>query len=769
MEFIERHDLKKIHYLNSLPFSKLKPYLGKAKNDEDRQSKFDNIKRFCNAVIKGRGQMIRPYAYSLATPLETGGRLYCGLSVQGLPKSVRGFLMTHTLDIDMKNCHPTILYYLCRKHCIPCPNLEYYIHHRDEILDQFENREMGKEIFNAAVNNDKKNYKEKNAFFRTFDSEMKIIQHALTSLDIYQNIRESVPDANKIKNWNGSTINRILCMYENRILQTAMKVCLSQGIEIAVPMFDGMMVYTPFPNGLSAEDLLTEISECVESSFPGLQMGWDTKPHKEDIVMPEDFQIVEKVITHTQKIAQNDLEAGKMIYEELKSTIVYSEKILYFKKDNLWIQDIDEIRSSIRSYVMNANIYKMNDKKELTDYSQNVKNASNITTCVMDEAISHKNDDWSKQLFYSSFGYVLFNNGYWDCKRGQFHQNDSPLFDSSILFTEKIPINYDTSIMDTNYINHIRNILFTEPFGESVGHYYLLQLSRALAGDHMKRFLVGIGPSNTGKSMLTFALNATCCGYFGGWSAGNLVYKQSSQDEGQQLRWLYLLRTKRIIISNEMKSTLPIDSNALKRVSNGGHDPVIGRVHQGNETSFKFGGLAILFAQDLPKIIPVDDAVSGRVRAIPYSKVYVDEPSNELELKKDPKLETEIPTLPFKMAFLQLMFQTYLEFYQGGQVDVELDEIKQAVLDVVGTETNIMDAFKNQYEITNNPDDFITSSTIQQWLTDSKKGVSITKLGLELNRYAKIHKLDHLYHKDKKINKKTMRCWFGVREIPDDE
>jgi len=29
--------------------------------------------------------------------------------------------------------------------------------------------------------------------------------------------------------------------------------------------------------------------------------------------------------------------------------------------------------------------------------------------------------------------------------------------------------------------------------------------------------------------------------------------------------------------------------------------------------------------------------------------------------------------------------------------------------------------------------------------------------------------LDHLYHKDKKINKKTMRCWFGVREIPDDE
>jgi len=764
MEFIERHDLKKIHYLNSLPFSKLKPYLGKAKNDEDRQSKFDNIKRFCNAVIKGRGQMIRPYAYSLATPLETGGRLYCGLSVQGLPKSVRGFLMTHTLDIDMKNCHPTILYYLCRKHCIPCPNLEYYIHHRDEILDQFENREMGKEIFNAAVNNDKKNYKEKNAFFRAFDSEIKTIQHALTPLDIYQNIRESVPDANKIKNWNGSTINRILCMYENRILQTAMNVCLSQGIEIAVPMFDGMMVYLPLPT--STEQLLLDITERVESDFSGLHMAWDTKPHKEDIEMPDDFEIENKIVAPHQKVAQNDLEAGQMIYGELKPILIYSKSILYFKKDNLWIQDADEIRSSIRSYVMNAHICRMH-KNELYDYSQNVKNALAITTCVIDEAIVHKNDEWVQQLFHSSFGYVLFNNGYWDCKQGVFHPTHSPLFDSSILFTEKIPIDYD-STDSSEYKERIRHLLFSEPFGETVGHYYLLQLARALAGDHMKRFLVGIGPSNTGKSILTSALGAACGGYFEGWSAGNLVYKQSSQDEGQQHRWLYLLRTKRIVISNEMKSTVPIDANIIKKMSNGGHDPIIGRIHHGNETSFKFGGLALLFAQDLPKIIPIDDAVSSRVRAIPYSKVYVDEPSNEYELKKDVRLDEEIQTPAFRMAFLQLMFQTYLEFHQGGRMDIELDEIKQAVLDVVGTETNVMDAFLNQYEITNNPEDFIPSSSIQQWLTDTKKGVTITKLGMELQRYVKIHKFENVSSSNKKVNKKVMKCWFGVREIEDE-
>ena len=764
MEFIERHDLKKIHFLNSLPFSKLKPYLGKAKNDDERKIEFDSIKHFCHAVIKARGEVRRAYAYSLSTPLESGGRLYCGLSAQGLPKAIRGFLMTHTTDIDMKNCHPTILYYLCRKHHIDCPNLEYYIQHRDEVLAKFSDRDVGKDLFNSAVNNDKKNYKEKNTFFRSFDSEMKMIQPLLTQMDEYLNIRSSVPDDKKIRNWDGSAINRIMCMYENRILEVAMGVCNRMYIEVAVPMFDGFMGY-----GSHDSSLLNAITDAVEDKFPGLHMMWDIKPHKDDLKMPDDFKIPDKVTDHSnEKIAQNDLEAGELIYAELKDILVYSKGSFYYKKDNLWIQDIEEIRSSIRHYVMKSKIYKLDQYNELQDYSQNIRNATNISTSVLDTVMSHKNDNWINQLFQSSLGYVLFNNGYWDCRQGLFHATGSDTFDSSILFTEKIPFDYDVSFDDHQYMDRLRRLFFTDPFGASVGHYYLLQLARALAGDCMKRFLVGVGSSNTGKSMITSALSSACGGYFEGWTAGNLVYKQSSQDEAQQQRWLYLLRTKRIIVSNELKSTSAIDGNMIKKMSNGGLDPITGRLHGGNETSFKVGFLPILFAQDLPQIKPMDDAIMTRVRAIPYTKVYVDEPSHDLELKKEPRLEEEIHTYAFQMGFLRLMFQSYLEFHQNGRVDIELDEIKQAVLDVVGHETNVIDSFKNEYEITNNPDDFVESSVIQQWLIDSKKGITITKLGLELNRYAQIHKMTHVESKYKKINKKTLKCWFGVREITDD-
>lgn len=761
MEFIERHDLQKIHYLNSLTFTQMKPFMGKkCKTEESIHHKYDNIKRFCSAIIKGRGQMIRPYSYSLSTPVEMGGRLFCGLSVQGLPKAIRGFLMTHTTDVDMKNCHPTILQYLCRIHNIMCPNLEYFIHHRDNILNTFEDRESAKDLFLSAMNNDKINNKEKNEFFRKFDKEMKMIQSTITKLDVYRDLRDTVPEEKKTKNWNGSAINRILCMYENKLLEIAMSKTNQRGLEICAPMFDGFMVYG---NHYEEKGLLCEIEEAIEEAYPGMNMKWDYKPHASPIVMPEGFT-AKTSTNETDKIAHTDEEASEMIYKEVKDRLVYSMGSFYFKKDNVWIQNEETIYSSLRYYIMKSKIYRTNDKDELMPYVQNVKSASSIMTAVMDIAVEKQNDNWCLDLFRSSLGYVLFTNGYWDCKQGSFHPVDSHSFNPSIQFTEKIPFDYDESWDDEKYEDHVFNTFFRTPFGEVVGQYYCLQLARGLAGDCMKRFLVGVGPSNTGKSIISLALKSSCGGYYDAWNGANLAYKNSSADEAQRLRWAYLLKSKRIIVSNEMATNLIVDGNMIKKMSNGGKDDITGRLHGGNETKFQASFLPILFAQDLPSIRPLDDAVITRVRAIPYSKVYCDEPSNDLELKKDPHLEDEIMTPRFRQAFLRLLFKSYVAFHRNGRDEYEPDEIGKAREDVLGTETNVIDSFKMNYEITNNPDDFVSSNDIQQWLVNEKKGITITKFGLEMNRYAHIHKLEHVSSKQKKVNGKGMKVWCGIKE-----
>ena len=458
----------------------------------------------------------------------------------------------------------------------------------------------------------------------------------------------------------------------------------------------------------------------------------------------------------------NDWGAGLLIYSELAQTLVYSCGSFYFKKGHLWIQNEEEIRSAIRVHVMKAALYKTNAKKELLEYSQTYKNACNITQCVLDQVMIRRDDDWVRTLFSSSLGFVLFTNGYMDCKGCRFVPIDSPEFDENIRFTEIIPFDYDTSDCP-EAVARVRQVLFTDPFGDRVGSYYALMLARGLAGDCMKKFLLGVGPADTGKSMLTSVLRECCGGYVDGWNAGNLTERQSSQDEAQQLRWLLLLRTKRIIVSNELKTRHTLDGNMIKKMSNGGLDTLSGREHRGNETPFQIGCLPILYSQDVPRITPMDDAIMTRVRAIPYEKVYVDCVTNSLELKKDPGLSEEIKTHAFRQGFLHLLFDAYTRFHQGGRVEVDLEEIKEAVLAVVGTETTILEAFKSRFEITNDPAHYVLSSEMKTWLTDGKYGVSDTKLGMELKRYAQIQGLENVASKYKKINRKTVTVWFGIQ------
>ena len=48
------------------------------------------------------------------------------------------------------------------------------------------------------------------------------------------------------------------------------------------------------------------------------------------------------------------------------------------------------------------------------------------------------------------------------------------------------------------------------------------------------------------------------------------------------------------------------------------------------------------------------------------------------------------------------------------------------------------------YIITNDENDYLESSMIQQWINSYSIGISITKMGIELNKYAKINNLDNV-------------------------
>ena len=153
MEIQERIPLERLNAIANLSYSKFKELTPKCKNDKERKTYFQRFMNYIKHLAKAKGEITRCYAYTEQTPNFIGGRLFSGNSIQGISADIRGFLCNgYTTDIDMKNCHPKLLAYLCRKHSIDHPVLKDYINRRDEIISDMDN---GKTQFLISTNTEK--------------------------------------------------------------------------------------------------------------------------------------------------------------------------------------------------------------------------------------------------------------------------------------------------------------------------------------------------------------------------------------------------------------------------------------------------------------------------------------------------------------------------------------------------------------------------------------------------------------------------------------
>lgn len=222
MELVERPNLRATHFLNSILFDTFRDECVRDANinqlpvptDTDILTWFNQLKTFCNGTIKTNGNIKRIYSYSLNTPVGLGGRLFCGGSLQSIWSPYRSLLMRDVgTDIDMKNAHPVILSYICKKHDIKCPYLDYYNANREECWKDFKTKKQAKQMYLIATNSDTSlKMKNKPSHFKGYEIEMKNIQNELIKIEDYKDLINSVP-ASKVDNFNGSAINRILCYY----------------------------------------------------------------------------------------------------------------------------------------------------------------------------------------------------------------------------------------------------------------------------------------------------------------------------------------------------------------------------------------------------------------------------------------------------------------------------------------------------------------------------------------------------------------------------
>jgi hypothetical protein len=248
----------------------------------EAKKEYDKIIKYLNYKVKKPDEWTS-YKYHGS---RLDGRLYGVNSIQGVKKEIRGFLTEGiTTDIDMVNCHPTILLELCLKHEFECPNLKLYVNDRDTYLkkimdDDNLTRENAKKKILKSTNSNKRVHTN-NAFLKNYDKEMAILHAKFLDKTTYAYVKDYAKNEG---NFEGSFINHILCINEENILKVMRDYCYKNDIKIHSLFFDGKMVYGDI-NKSTLESMEKYIKENTDFSMIKLSI----KEPSHSFEMPDDF------------------------------------------------------------------------------------------------------------------------------------------------------------------------------------------------------------------------------------------------------------------------------------------------------------------------------------------------------------------------------------------------------------------------------------------------------------------------------------------------
>ena len=220
-------------------------------------------------IVKSKADMIHT-KYNFSKTLGTYGRLFSqNPSLSALPREVRNSLADgRYYDIDMKNCHPTLLSQYCCKNGIRCDILESYVNDRDHFITKICNdnnigRDDVKQEILTIMNGGKGNWqisKVPGTFLHDFKQEIKMIHEHVCRLN-----PEEFKKVSRRKDFNkeGTMMNIILCKLEHQILMNSVLYMTEQGYNVDVLVFDGFMVRRTVQPKLT-QDTLIDLQKYIK-------------------------------------------------------------------------------------------------------------------------------------------------------------------------------------------------------------------------------------------------------------------------------------------------------------------------------------------------------------------------------------------------------------------------------------------------------------------------------------------------------------------------
>lgn len=715
-EFFERPDIKGCHFLKSMMNDQQfkERYINNGnKTQKEINDKFKLIKNYVNCAI-GYNQLKIKYDYGNGS--NGYGRLYGHGSIQNVNSVFRGLLFKHTTDIDIKNCHPVILKWLCDKYEIKCCNLNQYIFNREEVFKSNGGKDFVKNKVLNLMNNDFKNKKGLNTqFLKDIDIEFNKIRQQIIYKEKYQDILQNIDENQQGKNYAGTCISRILCHYESQILNEMVYYLQNNNYVVSVLMFDGCMIEG---NHYDNFDLLKSMETFINSKFENINIELQYKEHDNSIVIPDDF-----TFNHV-KIVDTDYEAGEYFFDKYKHILKSYKGRLFFKKDNIWLCDEKQISNTLSVMILKDKVFKMN-KDGLVPFCQNLKGANNILDVLTKMVREDNNDDELYEKFHNSTRDLLcFNDGVYFFKKSKFVKWDD--IDEDVYSCIKINRDFEHyyNNPDHEVIQELKKKMFIDAYGDKTDEFFHF-LSRAMSGNVQdKRYATYLGNRNCGKSAEYDLLKRAFGDYVNTFEISNILYSKNSAgfenlDASKKLYWLIDLEFTRMAVSQEVpesKSGFKVNSKILKKISGGSDEIVARRNYDRQDTHFTIDTTFYMKGND-PLVMDSNDCNETRLEyhsVLKYaSNVEIDNMVergvNQLEIQKykiaDPLIKDKCKTEQWGNALIYLVIQNYKDYAVSKRNDDNVDD----------DETNdFFNDLEKLYTITNNHDDVVLCNTLHE-------------------------------------------------------
>lgn len=701
-----------------------------------------------------RGKKFKSEEYGRVTPEK-------GVGLALIERDMRNFLANKFyFDLDMVNSQPTILEQICKSKGWECDVLTKFNAEREDYMKQLHgDRIRAKQMVMTMLFGDLV-VPEKHEFFNGLVAQLKIITD-----NLYASASEDIKKiAKKHKKWNekGSVCACILQQEEFKCLMALDKALCKEGRELGVLMHDGGYVRKlPDETELPAE-LITSCEAAIKKET-GYRVVLKQKDMPTTFVLPETSGLLDR------SILIDDKYAAEVFCEKMGPYLVHSADGIYIfnTKTGIWSNDENDIKTAI---VHSKLVFKQMGHLAVStyDYSGSLK-PMNACYSYLSQILPKQERYFIDRIESSKFK-LLFADGIYDFKEDRFTHG----FDPNIIFYNALPFKYSPENQeDMKFVMHN---LFNAPFSNTeTPAVFLHYLMRAIIGDfHMKKYLIGIGGTNSGKGVLTGLLRQTFGNNVSTFNGNSLLLRRGDSEAARELSWLYPIMNSRISISSEMKmsESAVIDGNIIKSVVSGGDEITFRRVYK-DEVKGINTSMPIIFCNDLPKFSPADEAVRERTIVITFDNSFVDHPDPNIPTQKkgDPLIKQKLQDPKYSAALFHILRNEFLAWKKTNYAEIVLSpHMVQEKNDWVPL-TDFTDLLNEKFEITRNPEHLVLFDDIYREIirTQGEGSYSKTKVGRELTRLGLL-KLEKKEGRTKKVYRTGLRTdYFKQRESNPEE